>query len=477
MSAAKRLLVFAFCAVLLVAGLTTGDLVRNEGLRARLAAEALVTGDWLVPRLCGEPHLTKPPGMTVLIGLCSLPGGRVTDVTARLPSVLAGAFVMLAWGLTFRRLCGPPYGFMAAALVPCSFLWLDRVPSAEIDLVQLAWVSGALLCLLRAVEIDEARAPGSWPWWLAALFCVAGGLFTKWTAPAFFYLTALPWLYVRGRLGLLGRLPHLAGAVAVALLLLAWLAVAGEAAGGRALLDTLMREALLRLSPGHHPRPYPWDELATFPLSFLAGCLPWSLIALVTLAPAFRAGLDERQRRLWQLCQAWLWVNLLFWTVVPGHRPRHILPAQPAVAGLAGLAWFAWTTGRLRWPVQRWRPGAVLAGLLAGWLVVKLVHVAAVVPRRQAHLQPRVAGEHLALRVPPGRPLYVLRLKDEGVLFYYGRPARRLSGPDQVPAGAWCLLTKAEWQKWPAGVPVTRQAGLRDGQGAPLVLVHTTERR
>src|SRR5438552_4140912 len=131
-----RLLVIPFCAVLLLAGLTTGDLVRNEGLRARLAAETLGTGHWLVPTLSGEPHLAKPPGMTVLIALCSLPAGEVTALTARLPSVLAGGVVLLAWGLTFRRLCGPPWGWLAAAILPCSWLWLERVPSAEIDLVQ-----------------------------------------------------------------------------------------------------------------------------------------------------------------------------------------------------------------------------------------------------------------------------------------------------------------------------------------------------
>ena len=44
---------------------------------------------------------------------------------------------------------------------------------------------------------------------------------------------------------------------------------------------------------------------------------PPVLLALLTLLPGFRARLDERQRRLWQLCQFWLWVNLVFWTVVP----------------------------------------------------------------------------------------------------------------------------------------------------------------
>ena len=57
MSLGCRLLVIAFCAVVLVGGLARGDLVRNEGLRAALAAEALATGNWLVPTIHGEPHL------------------------------------------------------------------------------------------------------------------------------------------------------------------------------------------------------------------------------------------------------------------------------------------------------------------------------------------------------------------------------------------------------------------------------------
>src|SRR5262249_26290611 len=130
-------------------------------------------------------------------------------------------------------------------------------------------------------------AGGGEGWWLAAMLCVAGGLFTKWTAPAFFYLTAVPWLLWRRQLSLLARWPHLVGAALVAALAIGWLWLAAASAGVQTLTDTLSREALLRFSPGHHPRPYPWDELLTFPLSFVVGCLPWSLIAVVSLHPAF----------------------------------------------------------------------------------------------------------------------------------------------------------------------------------------------
>ncbi|MFO0927169.1 MAG: glycosyltransferase family 39 protein [Gemmataceae bacterium] len=213
-----------FLAIVLSVGLD-GELIRNEGLRARLAAEALATGDWLVPRLYGEPHLTKPPGMTALIAACSVPFGRVTPVSARLPSVFAAVAMAALFGWTIGRSCGRNAGLAAAALLPCCPFWLERVPSAEIDLVQLAWVGGSLLCLLHAVELEEGGGAVSlrWGWWLAALLCVAGGLVTKWTAPAFFYLTALPWLWWRGRLGLLLRPAHLVGMALAAAVVGVWL--------------------------------------------------------------------------------------------------------------------------------------------------------------------------------------------------------------------------------------------------------------
>ena len=115
-------------------------------------------------------------------------------------------------------------------------------------------------------------------------------------------------------------------------------------------------------------------------------------------------------------------------------------------------------------------------GLLAGWLAVKLVF-AATLPARQGGRQPRAAGKRLARQVPAGQTLYLFRLKDEGLLFYSGRRTRRLPDPEQLPAGAWGLLTEQEWQAWPAEVPAVPTRGLRDGRGKPLVLVRRREMR
>src|SRR5581483_4540037 len=176
------------------------------------------------------------------IGLCSLPFGEVTAATARLPSAIAAtAAVLLVYGL-FRRALGERPALLAALLLPTSVLWLDKVPSAEIDMTLVGWVTAALVLFHKAVSQETARRAGgvsppsgrgplgdvggelggltpparrATPYWVAALLCVAAGTLTKWTAPAFFYLTAVPLLLWRRQLRLLLGWRHLL-AVAVA---------------------------------------------------------------------------------------------------------------------------------------------------------------------------------------------------------------------------------------------------------------------
>jgi hypothetical protein len=60
-------------------------------------------------------------------------------------------------------------------------------------------------------------------------------------------------------------------------------------------------------------------------------------------------------------------------------------------------------------------------------------------------------------------------LKDEGILFYYGRPALRVDKLDDLfkaAAPRYCVLTAAEWK----ARPTPALARLFDEQGDPIVL-------
>ena len=95
-------------------------------------------------------------------------------------------------------------------------------------------------------------------------------------------------------------------------------------------------------------------------------------------------------------------------------------------------------------------------------------------PIRNAPRQPRSKGGVLAALVPFGQLLYVFRLKDEGIMFYYGRPVVRLSSPQALPAShgpCYCILAEREWLEWSGPRRAQLVQRMVDEQGAPIFLV------
>jgi 4-amino-4-deoxy-L-arabinose transferase-like glycosyltransferase len=486
-------LLLAGSALLFFYGLDRGELWRTEGLRAYLGAEVLRTGNWIVPTLYGEPLLTKPPGMYDAIALASWPFGRVTECSARLPSAVAATLTVLLWFWFMRRQLGTRAGLVAAAVLPVSLMWLDKATSAEIDMLQLAWVSAAIVCFLRALEAAEVRPTrfcepplngGVWRWWFLALVCVAGGFLTKWTAPAFFYVTAVPLLWWRRRLRLLLCRQHLVSAAFAAGLCVGWVGLAVHQVGWPYFRDAVMREALVHLSSAHQARAFPSGPALAHPFIVLGAAMPASGFALLTLWPGFGRCLDDRGRRLLQAFHCWVWPNVLFWSLVPQHSVRHSFPLYPGLAGLAALVWLRGlriADCGLRIPSSLRKPQAAsrnrtrwgLACVLALWLAAKVLLVEVITPHREGERHPRAKGELIATLVPPGNTLYLCRLKDEGIMFYYSRPVRRLQSFGELLSPTEPMYCMLEAQEWAAlgRTPAEVVCPMRDQQGADIVLL------
>src|SRR5262249_34062451 len=108
----------AWCAVLFFFGIVGIELWRTESPRAIIAQGMLSSGDWIVPRLYGEPLFTKPPGMYVAIALLSAPFGQVTEWTARLPSALAATLTVFLFYWYVKNRLGQMPGLVAALIWP-----------------------------------------------------------------------------------------------------------------------------------------------------------------------------------------------------------------------------------------------------------------------------------------------------------------------------------------------------------------------
>jgi 4-amino-4-deoxy-L-arabinose transferase-like glycosyltransferase len=429
----------------------------------------------LAPHLYGEPFLTKPPGAYAAIGLASIPFGRVTEETARLPCTIAASFtVLFAFGI-LRHYLGEGRAFAAAMLLPASLLWLDKAPSAEIDMLQLAWVAAAILSFLRAVEAED-RSRSASAWAAAALACVAGGFLTKWTAPAFFYLTAIPFLWQQGRLRWLYGRQHLIGASIAVAICLAWAILVAREVGWQTLTVTVWQEAAQRFAPQTQGKAYPWIESLKFPLQVLGASLPWSIPALLALRPTFLCSLGENERRLVQLLHCWVWPNLLFWSLPAQHHLRYVLPICPAISLLGVVLVSRWLKAVARTPRKIACLRAAFVCTIVAWAAVKIVFVETIMPARTADRNARETGERLSALVPEGEILYLCRLKDEGIVFYYARPARRLTTHELRVQPHYLLLLDEEWNGNEFRGRFIHVAALRDQQQATIHLVRFAEK-
>jgi hypothetical protein len=166
---------------------------------------------------------------------------------------------------------------------------------------------------------------------------------------------------------------------------------------------------------------------------------------------------------------------LIFWSIIPGHAVRHSMPLSPGVAGLAAVVWIGWIA-RAGFRRSRFCE-ASLTTLVILWLGVKLVYVQYVIPPRTAERQPAAKGALLASLVPADQTLYLVGVKDEGVMFYFGGEVERLANFRSLPSTGepvYCILTDAEWRGWPKTRPAELLRCLTDQQGAPLFLVRVS---
>ena len=452
-----RLILFGWCLFVFGYGISVGTLYRTEALRAIIGRSAL-EGDWLVPTLYGEPFLTKPPGQYVAIALASLPFGEVSTVSARIPSVVAATITVLLFHAVFLRLFDRKRALQSAALVPVSFLWLEKVPSAEIDMLLVMWVAGANLAIFLAVENNRFH------WWLLALVCTAAGFLTKWTAPAFVYLTVVPLLLVRGQLLLLFGWRHLTALTVSVAVIAIWAALVIDQVGWSLLRETFLQEARQRFEPNHAGRAYPWAASLAHPFEVLGANLPWSLLALTTLRRTWRERQSDGVRHFTTFLHCWAWPNLFFWALPAQHHVRYSLPIAPAISALGIIALFDWL--RSCRPVRQHQ---VVAVFLLAWAVIRIIHVEAIVQPRTAKRHARESAAEMRAVVRDGETLYIGRLKDEGVMFYYGRPARRLMQTETAIAGTYLALIEQEWQTMQDRVVLL--ARVNDQQGAIIYVV------
>lgn len=508
--AAVTVLVFA---VILIATAAVGGLFEPTETRyAEIAREMQASGDWLVPRLNGIPHLHKPP----LTYWASAIGMRLLGPDApgaRIPATLAAVAVLIALACAARGRFASLGG------------------DAPVAIGVLA-TSVLFFGLSRSLASDPFLAAGVGLFWACApsplaLAGIGIGFLAK--GPVVLVHTVLPLVIVsllRRDRAPLAQLRPASGWLVAAAIALPWFVLVIAKVPGL-LSYFLVHQTWERFTTTVHQRSGPpWY----FIVVLIAGMLPWTPLLIAGIARAIRRlrvtprDADERAaRNQAQLVLGWLLVPMVFFSFSGSKLPAYILPCLPAAALLAAsgsgsraarLACAALlgalaVTGALfgpsllaraialapgtpiPLPIALWialatfalAAAACIRGRMASATTLVLIAWAAAVfgmARYEGPLgSPRPAIRLLASQVRPGEPVIEIGAFTAGVPFYLGHPVQLLEVPREqrldvaaeleavtVPRAALPGLVDRHGRVWLVGpetaiAEATAEAGLR----------------
>lgn len=316
----------------------------DEPRFAQVSREMMQSGNYLAPHINGEPYKEKPPLFFWLIAAASAPFGDVTELSARIPSALAGLATVLLTYLLARRMYDPTTAFWSGLVLATAqrFWWQARF--GQIDMTLTACLTAAMLCLWIWHEERKMR------YVVGFYAAVAAGLLAK-GPPALVFPLLTAVVFYWGRRSDRRGLHLLIGSAAAVAVALAWLIPArvaiasAESAAARDQIGMdLYRQIIGRffLGVSHH------EPFYYYLINLPADLFPWSLFLPWTLWWVWR---HRRGGEPMRFLLSWSVPAVLFFSLSAGKRALYLLPIFPALAILLALSLIALMTE----PHPRWR--------------------------------------------------------------------------------------------------------------------------
>ena len=407
-------------------GLTNAGMVGPDEPRyAAIARQMAQSGDWITPRLWGEPWFEKPALLHWMQGV-AFRLGLSEDLAPRLPVALCSvAFLIFFYGILRREFGDPSAGF-ATAILATSAGWLGLSHIGITDLPMSAAFSAALLLALGWLARGETeRLPAC-----AALLGAA--VLAKGLLPL---VLALPLLWMGRR----RWRDWFQAQVTIVFILIAlpWYILCFLRNGWPFVQKFFWEHQVGRFSTLAlaHGQPF-WFFLPVI----VASLFPW----IPTLALLFRRSLYSDSRR--RLLLLWVIFGLVFFSAARNKLPSYVLPLLPALAALAGIAlaeskrprWVLAATGgllALLGPISAILPNALAVGISRSalppfhwmWLLPVLASVA--VWSLEAAGQRSAAVALLAAGVTTGAVVIEMRTVPEIDRVSSARPLWRAIAP------------------------------------------------
>ncbi len=324
----------------------------SEDRTAEIVREMYETGDYLIPRMRGEPLVTKPPLLHwLIVGTTSVLG--LDEFAIRLPSLCLALGTALVIVLVGRKLVPERAAFLAALVFLTAPRLLRHWRTAKIDVLLTFLTTAALLAFFLAIRRENKRAG------LFALFFGLTGLAGMAKGPAGIappLLVALVWLVATRNWRTLARVPWAWGVPLVVVVGLWWYgAMLARLGGWSALREITGGGAGTYFGWQHEIAPaVSWYYIPRILLDFF----PWSFFLPVAVVFAAR---KARKDPLFGFLLTWMAVYFVLFSLLGKKAGRYILPLYPAAALLVGVAWHEALARALTRRQARWMQAAAVA--------------------------------------------------------------------------------------------------------------------
>jgi 4-amino-4-deoxy-L-arabinose transferase-like glycosyltransferase len=322
----------------------------DEPRYAQVSKEMRDTGNFIVPHLNSEPYPDKPPLLFWLINVFSIPFGKITALSSRLPSAFAGIGCCLALFYLGKSLYHNTRIALLAALFLATgskFLWMAHRVAFDVPLT--FFITMAILCFYKGYaarhgcslttppcEVGEIGGGKKQERRYYTLFYIfmALGVLTK--GPIGFIIPfsiVLTYLILKKDIRVLKETRLWIGGVIFAFIVFAWVYLASVYGGKDYAYQILFKQNVGRFASSFaHKRPF-YYYFINFPVNFI----PWSIfipsIAIYLFSKKGRTKIQSIS-----LPVIWFAVVFIFFSIVSGKRDIYVLPLYPAVALIT--AWF-----------------------------------------------------------------------------------------------------------------------------------------
>ena len=288
-------------------------LLPDEPRYAAIGKAMAGAGDWVTPRLWGEPWFEKP-ALLYWMTAVGFKAGLDDDLAPRLPVALMSVAFLIFFFLELRKQFSEQAAIYATAILATSAGWLGYSHISVPDLPMSAALAASMLLVTReSISLRPAIVAGA----LLGIAILAKGL-----VPIVLFAPALWFLWNKKK--------QLLILIAVAAIVAApWYLLATERNGFPFLHELFLKHHFSRFfSPElQHERPV-WFFIPVL----AAGLFPWTPLAILLFSKPI-----YRDRRTAFLLASFAF-GFVFFSISRNKLPGYILPLFPPMAALTGIA-------------------------------------------------------------------------------------------------------------------------------------------